>query len=197
MSKPIPYDPALPVRAQVAASFASSLRNLRTSYLDSCVLHGPLDTLPETLEAWAALGALQDAGQVRAIGVSNVYDVQTLEALESVRKVEVVQNRWYEKIDWNKEVVRYCREKGIMFQSFWTLTGSPTLLKHNSVLALAEATGSTTAQIIFRLAQTHGVTPLAGSKTEEHMRDGVEAEKIDLNGDALKSHTEILEKLLF
>ena len=53
---------------------------------------------------------------MRRIGVSNVYDVGVLEEMERVRGVDVVQDRWYEGNEWDKEVVRYCKEKGIMYQ---------------------------------------------------------------------------------
>ena len=37
----LPYDPAQPLKVQVAQSLASSLEHLSTDYVDSFVLHGP------------------------------------------------------------------------------------------------------------------------------------------------------------
>lgn len=199
-SKPLPYDPSAPIREQVLASFETSLRNLRTTYIDSYVLHSPLDTIQHTLEAWRTVVALQDAGKVRRIGVSNTYDYHMLETLAAERKVQVVQNRWFQGNQWDKEVCAFCRRNKIMYQcvpliidimerplmiyhttffrrSFWTLSGSPALLQHPSLLALANQCERTPAQVLFRLAQTRGVVPLAGSTNEGRMRDGVEAEK--------------------
>lgn len=115
-NKPLPYNPASPVREQLLESFQTSLRNLRTSYLDSYILHSPLSTLEETLEAWKVLGALQDEGRVHLIGVSNAYKVSILQAMAQERPVQVVQNRWYEKNGWDKDVFRYCKENGVMYQ---------------------------------------------------------------------------------
>ena len=56
---------------------------------------------------------------VRAIGLSNTYDVDVVRKLstgEEGRGVEVVQNRWYERNGWDKDVAGYCRENGIMYQ---------------------------------------------------------------------------------
>ncbi len=114
--KPLPYDPQKPVREQVLQSFATSLKNLHTDYLDSYVLHGPLETIERTLEAWKTMGSLQDEGKVHLIGVSNAYEVGLLRTLEQERPVQVVQNRWYEKNGWDKDVVGYCKEHGIMYQ---------------------------------------------------------------------------------
>jgi diketogulonate reductase-like aldo/keto reductase len=69
-----------------------------------------------TLEAWKTLIDLQDKGKIRMIGVSNTYDVKSLETLSAVRKVQIVQNRWYQGNDWDKEVVKYCTGNGIQYQ---------------------------------------------------------------------------------
>ena len=79
-------------------------------------MHSPLPSLEQTLEAWQALAQLQDEGKVRLIGVSNTYDVKILAALDRVRKVQVVQNRWYEGNNWDQKVFNYCKENEIMYQ---------------------------------------------------------------------------------
>lgn len=98
------------------ASFQNSLANLHTTYLDSYILHSPLKTIERTLEAWRTLMALQDEGKVRMIGVSNTYDVNILHTLSRERKVQVVQNRWYEGNGWDKSVLSYCQEHEIQYQ---------------------------------------------------------------------------------
>lgn len=160
-SKPIPYDPRLSVTEQVKQSFKRSLKNLKTSYVDSYILHSPLNNLERTLEAWKVLCSLQDQGFAKHIGVSNTYDVNVLKALETEggRKPQVVQNRWYEENAFDRDVFKYCRQNNIYYQSFWTLTGSPSLLNFEAVTSLAEKKGVEPAQIIFRLAQHWGIIP--------------------------------------
>lgn len=50
------------------------------------------------------------------IGLSNTYDVRILAALQKARKVQVVQNRWYEGNQWDRQVLTYCREHEIIYQ---------------------------------------------------------------------------------
>jgi diketogulonate reductase-like aldo/keto reductase len=166
----LPYDPKDPVAAQVTSSFNTSLKNLRTTYLDSYVLHSPLQTMKETMEAWNVLVQLQKDGKVKLIGVSNTYDVETLKRLAEVKMVDVVQNRWYEGNQWDKEVLQYCVQNGIQYQSFWTLSGSPRLLSHPSLLGLAKSLNLTPAQAVYKFAQMHGITPLSGTTSLEHMK---------------------------
>lgn len=117
-TKPIPYDPKSPLETQINDSFNNSLKNLRTTYIDSYILHSPLETLALTLTAWKVLMALQDEGKVKYIGVSNTYDIEILEALDTHggRRVQVVQNRWYEGNSWDAKVFAYCRKHGIQYQ---------------------------------------------------------------------------------
>lgn len=41
----VPYDPKSPLKTQVRTSLQVSLQNLKTDYLDSLVLHSPLQSL--------------------------------------------------------------------------------------------------------------------------------------------------------
>jgi diketogulonate reductase-like aldo/keto reductase len=206
LSQPIPYNPSDSVTQQITSSFHTSLRNLHTTYLDSYILHSPLRTMELTLEAWKTLIDLQDKGKIHMIGVSNTYDVKSLETLSAVRKVQIVQNRWYQGNDWDKEVVKYCTGNGIQYQlssvqaicsnvtqryscrSFWTLTGSPILLVDRSLRALAETAGCTPQQAVYRVAQMLGITPLCGSTNEAHMLEAVGVDMIRLgDGKDLKN----------
>ncbi|KAJ7346959.1 NADP-dependent oxidoreductase domain-containing protein [Mycena albidolilacea] len=188
-SKPLPYDPATSITTQIQASFAKSLSNLHTTYLDSYILHSPLSTLEDTLEAWEALGALQDAGQVKKIGVSNTYDLGVLRALSAVRPVQVVQNRWHEGNRWDKGICAYCRHHGIEYQSFWTLSGSPSLLATPELVEIAKASSCTPAQALFKFAMMGGVTPLCGTTNDDHMEEGVAVPALELKDPSGKLKT--------
>jgi hypothetical protein len=59
------------------------------------------------------------------------------------------------------------------YRSFWTLTGSPGLLKAQETQRLAAAYSCTTEQAVYRLAQLRGITPLCGSTDEQHMREAI------------------------
>jgi len=53
--KNVPYDRNAPLSDQVKQSVQVSLKNLKTSYLDSLVLHSPLDTLEDTMSVWRTM----------------------------------------------------------------------------------------------------------------------------------------------
>ncbi|EJT98294.1 Aldo/keto reductase [Dacryopinax primogenitus] len=192
-SQPLPYDPTTPIGEQVRTSFALSQKNLGTGFIDSLLLHSPLDSPEATLEAWQALRQLQQEGKVGLIGISNCYRIRALLALEREAQVNVVQNRWFEGNGWDKDVLDYCNENDIKYQSFWTLTGSPSLLRHPLLQDIALKHQCTPAQAVYAIAQSFGVVPLAGSTSEKHMLDGVRARDLPIEPE----DSEIIRQLIW
>lgn len=169
----VPYDPNATLSQQVLQSFAVSLANLRTTYVDCLVLHSPLSNPKQTLEAWEAMESLVASGSVRQIGISNCYSLELLQALHTAAQVKprVVQNRFHDRTGYDREIRAFCQSKQITYQSFWTLTANPHILAHPAIKSLASKLGRTPAQIFFRYLTQIGVVPLTGTRSEVHMRD--------------------------
>jgi diketogulonate reductase-like aldo/keto reductase len=169
----VPYDPRAPIPRQVAQSFEVSLKNLRTDHIDCLVLHSPVPSQRQTHEAWQAMEALVEQGNVGQLGISNCYDLQQLEALHRVARFKpaVVQNRFYADTHYDDGIRAFCREQGVIYQSFWTLTGNPQVLAHRKIRNLAEKYERTAAQILYRYLTQIGVVPLTGTRSATHMRE--------------------------
>jgi diketogulonate reductase-like aldo/keto reductase len=169
----LPYDPKAPIPQQVAQSCATSLKNLRTDYLDSLVLHSPLPSAKQTLEAWQAMESLFDSGAVRQLGISNCYQQRQLEALYTAARIKptILQNRFYADTRYDRDLRIYCRNRQITYQSFWTLTANGHALAHPTVKGLALEYGRTEPQILFRYLTQAGITPLTGTTSDIHMRE--------------------------
>ena len=169
----IPYDPTAPLAEQVRQSFAVSLKNLGTDYLDCLVLHSPLPSARQTLEVWQTFESLVDARGVRQLGISNCYQLEQLRELyDSARfKPAVVQNRFYAQTQYDREIRAFCRQQGILYQSFWTLTANPQVLTQRTVWELAANYHRTPAQILFRYLTQNEIVPLTGTRSEAHMRE--------------------------
>jgi diketogulonate reductase-like aldo/keto reductase len=181
----IPYDPNASVAAQVAQSFQSSLRNLRTDYIDCLVLHSPV----RGTETWRAMEALVDTGGARQLGISNCYDLATFEQLHrSTRhKPAVLQNRFYAETGYDRALRGFCREHGVVYQSFWTLSANPQVLAHRSVQAVAAKYGRTPAQVLYCYLTQIGVVPLTGTRSEAHMRQGLAISEFELDAEELQA----------
>jgi len=178
----IPYDPRAPLAEQVRQSFAASLANLRTDYLDALVLHSPLASDRDTLRAWSAMETLVEQGAVHRLGISNCYRLEQLQGLcRAVRiKPAVLQNHLSADTGYDRQLRAFCTGEGITYQSFWTLTANQALLADPAVLAIAARYTRTPAQILFRYLAQAGVVPLTGTRSREHMREDLQIFAFDL-----------------
>lgn len=171
----VPYDAAAPLAQQVAQSFAVSQRNLGRERLSALLLHSPLRERAGQREVWGAMETLVDSGQVDLIGISNCYDPAELQRLwrEARIKPSIVQNRFYAQTGYDKTIRSFCHEHGLVYQSFWTLSANPHLLRDTAVLGLAAAYARTPAQILFRYLVQRDVVPLTGTTSLQHLHDGL------------------------
>ena len=169
----VPYDPDAPLAEQVEQSIQVSLRNLQTSYLDCLVLHSPLRNRQDMQEVWQAMEAAVASGIVRQLGISNCYDLAVLEQLHgwAHTRPAVVQNRFHAETGYDVDIRAFCRQHGVVYQSFWTLTANPKVLAHERTAQLAARHHVTPAQVLFRYLTQVDVVPLTGTKSKAHMRE--------------------------
>jgi diketogulonate reductase-like aldo/keto reductase len=171
----LPYDPDADPATQVRQSFQSSLEHLRTSYLDSYVLHGPSAAhvvTDDDWEVWRAMEALHATGGTRLLGISNV-SLGQLEAVytNSAVKPAFVQNRCFASTGWDQAVRTFCADHGIAYQAFSLLTANARELASPAVVQAARRTGRTPAQVVFRFALQAGMIPLTGTSSPAHMHE--------------------------
>lgn len=181
--KRIPYDARAPLAPQVAQSIETSLRNLRTNYLDCLVLHSPMPDMASTLTVWRAMEAACERGVVRQLGISNCYEPKVFDALWQASRIQpaVLQNRFYDKTHYDRELRERCRTLGVVYQSFWTLTANPHLLEHEVVTRLGSIYQRTPAQILFRYLTQAGVVPLTGTQSARHMEEDLAIFEFELS----------------
>jgi len=171
--KSVPYDKNADLPTQVQQSMAKSLENLGVSFVDSLVMHSPMRTLPATLQVWREFEKFVRDGKVKQLGLSNCYDLDVLKGVfaEASVKPSVLQNRFYSDSDYDRDIRKFCAAKGIMYQSFWTLTANGHHLQSMAILSAAQRRGITPAEVWFRyLVQRHNIVVLTGTKNETHMK---------------------------
>ncbi|KAH8593343.1 putative aldo-keto reductase [Bisporella sp. PMI_857] len=184
----MPYTLQQSFEDRIHASIASSLYNLQTldsidSYIDCLVLHSPFSSIAETVKAWEIFSTYVPH-RIRALGISNT-SLAILHALfdEMKTKPAVVQNRFYGDTGWEVPLRRYCREQGIVFQSFWTYTGNPKLIGSKVVQELSKefvllGINDPTVMALYSLViGLEGVTVLDGTTRPERMKGDLEGLK--------------------
>lgn len=192
-----PYDPDASIPEQVHASIKTSLRNLSTppdgpTYLDSVVLHAPYDNITDTLAVWDTLKTYVPH-TIRSIGISNTT-LHVLKLLGGGGKQEgqggatepdededflpaVVQNRFQEIGGYDAELRAHCRRVGIAYQSFWTLSANPALLRGGPVARLVGSVDGLSAPgaLYCLVLGLGGTAVLDGTSSGAHMEEDIEA----------------------
>lgn len=183
----MPYDPTSSVTEQVHASIKASLYNLRPSdapesaeksYIDMLILHSPLPTRPQTLEAWMTFESYVPH-RIRNLGISNC-NLSLVKELSSQVTVKpaVVQNRFYSDTQYDVSLRAFCRDHEIIYQSFWTLTANPELIRSDAVQHLSSRADISPAAALYCLVLgLRNTALLNGTTKQEHMTADLEAPK--------------------
>lgn len=150
-------------RETTLRQFESSLRDLRTDYVDLFLLHYPAcwgqlcgGKPPEGTwrDSWRALEELHASGKARAIGVSN-FDVAQLAELSRWAKVQpAVVQRNSDVFSADAPARHFSRARGWQYQAYSTL-GSQWLMRRRGENPVLNAPAVTAA------AAAHGASPAA------------------------------------
>lgn len=143
----------------------------------------------DTLKVWSILEEFHNQSLVLSLGISNIYDIETLEAIYNAVAIKpsFIQNRFYSKTNYDQDIRRFCREKGIVYQSFWSLTANKHILNRflpstytsslnlipdsGRVAAIASRLNYSPAQVFFQFLIAEGITPLTGTTSPIHMTE--------------------------
>jgi len=190
----IPYDKNAPIELQVAQSFEVSKKNLQTKYVDSLVLHSPIFPHSELMLVWNAMERIYEDEGALQLGISNCYDLNTLQKLysDSTVKPTILQNRFYNESGYDIDLRNWCSDNGIIYQSFWSLTANPYILNSKSVVEIAKAYSKTVEQIFFRFLSQSNIVPLTGTTSQKHMIEDLSIFEFELTTNEL----EIIKSLL-
>ncbi|CZT14902.1 related to aldo-keto reductase (AKR) [Ramularia collo-cygni] len=179
----MPYDAASSITDQVNASVGSSLQNLRCTekidekaYLDCLVLHSPFPSMTQTKEAWRAMES-HVPNAIRSLGISNTYHLNVLRELYDFATIKpsVIQNRFYQDSGYDRDIRLFCNDRGIVYQSFWTLTANPHLLRSELIeLVAREASVSKPVALYGLVLGLGNVSVLNGTTNAERMREDLE-----------------------
>jgi len=173
----IPYDQNAPLEEQVKQSLEVSLKNLKTDYLDSWVMHSPMRTMEDTMKVYRTMESFVDSGKVLRLGISNCYDFGQFTSIYDMARVKpsVLQNRLYAESNFDTELRAFCKSKGIWYQSFWTLTANRHALATPEAKEWATKKGLPSPQtLMYAFLMTLGyVTPLDGTTSQAHMVEDI------------------------
>ncbi|WDQ22522.1 aldo/keto reductase [Lactiplantibacillus plantarum] len=134
------------------AGIQASLQHLGLDYLDLYLLHQPYG---DVVGAWRALEEANQAGLIRAIGVSN-FSADQLKNLELTTTIKPVVNQievnpWYQQQEAIEEAIDFAQSEGIQVETWAPFAEGKQAIFENSVLvAIGQRYGKTASQVILR-----------------------------------------------
>lgn len=185
----MPYSKEDNILAQLEKSFYTSKQNLQTDFIDSYLIHSPFAPIEDLVAVYKTMEEFVRSGEVGQIGISNCYDIDLLSYLYDIAEVKpkVVQNRFYADSSYDKVLREYCKQKDIMYQSFWSLTANPHLLSSNEVVSLASKYDKTIPMVFYKFLNQIGITPLNGTTSKEHMLEDLQIDSFSLEEKEISS----------
>jgi len=152
------------------ASFAKSLDDLQTDYVDLFLIHWPLPTLYDGnyLRTWDVMTEFYDDGRSTSVGVSNFLP-EHLDVLadgsELVPAVNQIEVHPYFTNDASR---KRNAEAGIVTQA-WSPLGRGAVLNDPAITAIAERVGVTPAQAVLAWHVKRGDVVIPKSVTPERI----------------------------
>lgn len=152
-------------------SVETSMKKLKTDYLDLMLLHQPFS---DYYGAWRALEDLYREGKIRAIGVSNFYPDRLVD-IASFSSVRPMVNQ-VETHPFNQQVAakKYMDKYGVQIEAWAPFGEGRGGLFENPVLAeIAQKHKKTTAQVMLRWHIQRGVVAIPKSTHYERMKENL------------------------
>ncbi|HDR4725379.1 aldo/keto reductase [Bacillus cereus group sp. Sample62] len=146
------------------AAYEESLKKLGLDYLDLYLVHWPSEG--KYKDTWRALETLYKEERVRAIGVSNFQIHHLQDVMKDAEIKPMINQVEYHPRLTQKELQAFCKEQGIQMEA-WSPLMQGQLLDNETLQAIAEKHGKTTAQVILRWDLQNGVITIPKS-TKEH-----------------------------
>ena len=156
------------------AAIDTALEKLDIGYIDMMLLHHPG---ANDVKAYQAMEKYAVQGKIHSLGLSNWYIKELTEFLPQITiKPALVQNEihpYYQE----KDVVPFIQKKGIVVQCWYPLGGrgyTADLLNNETIRAIAEAHGVSSAQVILRWDLQRSIVTIPGSSNREHIRENLD-----------------------
>jgi len=153
-------------------AFDTSLDKLGLDYLDLYLIHQPLG---DYYGAWRAMERLLAEKRVRAIGVSNFYPDRLVDLIEHSEVVPAVNQIETHPFFQRADFQHLMRQWGVQIESWAPFAeGRHDLFTNPTLAALADAHGTSVAQVVLRWLVERGVVAIPKSVHPERIAQNID-----------------------
>jgi diketogulonate reductase-like aldo/keto reductase len=152
----------------------------------------------ERRQSWRALQALRAHGKARSIGVSNFTIAHLSELLAEGETVPAVNQVEFHPYLYQKELLAFCREKGIVIEAYSPSTHGERL-KDPKLVAIAKkyssAATKSTAQILIRWGLQHQLVVIPKSSSRRRIFENAEVFDFEISPEDMQLLDNLNENL--
>ena len=164
-------------------AFQRSLDRLQLDYLDLYLIQQPYG---DVYGAWRAMEELNEAGRIRAIGVSNFHPDRVMDLMLHNRTAPAVNQIETHPFCQQIEAAKFLHENGVQIESWGPFAEGRNNLFSNPVLsAVATKYQRSIAQIVLRWLLQRGVVAIPKSVRPERMAENFDIFSFELDADEM------------
>ena len=159
-------------------AYHDSLKRLNMDYLDLYLVHWPVKG--KFIETWKALELLYNEGKVKAIGVSNFMRNHLDELLPNCSVIPMVNQMEFHPYLVQQELVDFCIEKGIQYES-WSPLMRGKILDIDMLKKLSKKYEKTIVQIVLRWNLQKGIVTIPKSSNPKRIKSNAQLFDFELS----------------
>jgi diketogulonate reductase-like aldo/keto reductase len=152
---------------------------LGVDVIDLYLVHWPSPARDLYRQSWADMEAAVDAGEVRAIGVSNFLQEHLDRLVEGARILPALNQLEIHPTFQQADLVEHCARIGVAVEAYSPL-GQGADLAADEIGRIAARVGATPAQVILAWHLAHGRIVIPKSSRPERMAENLAAESVAL-----------------
>ena len=159
-----------------------SLREMKTNYLESLLIHYPFSGY--IVDIWRVMIELKKEGLVRYIGVSNFHERHIQKLIDATNVVPDINECYISPIGTKQTLVDYCNSIQCLFMTYSPLMDMAAgRVQSEPINNLAEKYRKSVAQIILRWNIDRGCLPLPKTKNVQRLQENFEVFDFELTGE--------------
>ena len=173
-------------------SFARTLENLQTDYLDLYLIHMPFG---DYHGSWQAMEELYASGKIKAIGVCNFLPDRLVDLILSHNIIPAVNQIELHLLCQQQELLKLMKKyyiKPMAWAPF--IEGKEKIFENHLLISLAKKYNKTTAQIILKWLRQNNIISIPKSTNYTHLQENIQLNNFTLTAEELDALTQLDKK---